>query len=562
MKHLQIGVNELYVLALIICGVLLRVLLAALKWPLLNSDEGTMGIMALHIAYRGEHPIFYYGQHSMGTLEAYLDAGLFHVFGPSIFTLRFGIILLYIPFILVMYFMTRVLYTKGMALGVLVLLSLGSIPVLILEVSPIGGYPEILFFGASAFLLASWLALSYNQDRVQQRRWLRLLGYTCWGCVSGLAVWSDPLILPFLASASLLLVVFCWREMLLQWGGICLLLGLVVGASPLLMYNLNAPPGQDSLSILLGQTHLTTSAPGSFAPLSLHVINTILYDIPTATGNPLCPLVFSQGTVNTPGRRCAIIHAGWSLLLIVLWLVAVFLVILALWKVQHEFRGHTSSPEHKRTIIREVARLLLLVSAGLTVLFFTLSPSSIPSSAGNARYLHCLLISLPAFIWPLWIGGARMFEPPEAFLVKIKVALSRGMLLLIFVLFLAGTLAAFFDIPYVVSLEQQQEAVMQKLERMHITHFYTDDYWTCYRIAFASRELLTCAIIGSNLLPRNALRNRYWPYVLQVQADPHAAYVLPRTDPHTVSIVRNAHLANGNYIRVEFYGYLIYQPKR
>ncbi len=54
----KIGVYELYALALILCGTLLRVLLAALKWPLLNSDEGIMGIMALHIAYRGEHPYF------------------------------------------------------------------------------------------------------------------------------------------------------------------------------------------------------------------------------------------------------------------------------------------------------------------------------------------------------------------------------------------------------------------------------------------------------------------------------------------------------------------------
>jgi hypothetical protein len=291
------------------------------------------------------------------------------------------------------------------------------------------------------------------------------------------------------------------------------------------------------------------------------VINTILYDIPTATGNPLCPLVFSQGPVNTPGLACAIVHASWSLGLIALWLVAVFLAILSLWKVKHGYRGQTSSTEQKRTVLCEVARLLLLVSAGITGLFFTLSASSIPSSAGNARYLHCLLISLPAFIWPLWIGGARMFEPSEAFLIKIRVALSRGILLLIFVIFQSATLAAFFDIHSVVSLDQQHEAVIQKLERMHIKHFYTNDYWTCYRIAFASREQLTCAIIGSNLLPGRANRNRDWPYVLQVQADPHVAYVLPRNDPQTPFIVRNAHLADGHYLRVELYGYAIYQPK-
>jgi hypothetical protein len=95
---------------------------------------------------------------------------------------------------------------------------------------------------------------------------------------------------------------------------------------------------------------------------------------------------------------------------------------------------------------------------------------------------------------------------------------------------------------------------------LNIKHYYTDDYWTCHRIDFASREQLTCAIIGSNLLP-SANRNRYWPYVLQVQADPHVAYVLLRDDPQSAFIVRNAHLAIGNDLRVELYGYMIYQLK-
>ena len=349
----KIGVYKIYALVIIMFGTLLRVLLVALKWPLLNSDEGIMGIMALHIADHGEHPIFYYGQNYMGALDAYIGASLFQVFGSSISTLRFSIILLYIPFMAAMYFLTSALYTKRLALGSLVLLSLGSIPILILEVSPIV-YPDILFFGASAFLLATWLTLSYNQDIVQHRHWLRLLGYACWGCVAGLAVWSDPLILPYLASASLLLVVFCWREMIFKLGGICLLLGLVVGASPLIMYNLKASPGQDSLSIFLRQTHPATSVPGSPIPLSMHIVNTILYNIPTATGNPLCPLVFSQGPVNAPGLRCVIVHASWSLGLIVLWLVAVFLAIMTLWKLKHDFRGQLSSSEQKCNIIRRV----------------------------------------------------------------------------------------------------------------------------------------------------------------------------------------------------------------
>ena len=301
-----------------------------------------------------------------------------------------------------------------------------------------------------------------------------------------------------------------------------------------------------------------SSVPGSITPLSMHIINTIS-NIPTATGNPLCSLVLSQGPVNTPGLRCAIVHTSWSLGLIVLWLAAAFLAIMALWKGKHDFRGQSSSSERKNTIIREFARLMLLVSAGITVLFFTLSASSIPSSAGNARYLHCLLISIPAFIWPLWIG-ARTVKPPEALLTKITAALSRGMLLLIFITFLAGTIAAFFDIHAISSIDQQHEAVLNKLESMDVKHFYTDDYWTCYRIAFASREKITCAVIGSDLRPGGLNRNRYWPYVLQVQADPQAAYLLPMNESQTQFIVRNAHLTNGNYLNVKLYGYVIYQP--
>src|SRR6266568_6248157 len=127
-KYLKIGIYEISALAIILFATLLRVLLAALNWPYSTSDEGTMGIMAMHIAYRGEHPIFWYGQHYMGTLEAYLAAALFHVFGVSVFTLRLSSIILYVLFMVAMYFLTGVLYTKRWAVATLIVLSLGSNP--------------------------------------------------------------------------------------------------------------------------------------------------------------------------------------------------------------------------------------------------------------------------------------------------------------------------------------------------------------------------------------------------------------------------------------------------
>ncbi|HEY6286820.1 MAG TPA: hypothetical protein VIX20_14255 [Ktedonobacteraceae bacterium] len=96
LNHLYpgIGKNELYASGIIVISTFLRILLVCLGWPPTNSDESTMGILALHIADRGEHPIYFYGQHYMGALEAYFAAVSFHFFGVSLLTLRLGVILL------------------------------------------------------------------------------------------------------------------------------------------------------------------------------------------------------------------------------------------------------------------------------------------------------------------------------------------------------------------------------------------------------------------------------------------------------------------------------------
>src|SRR5260221_10493396 len=103
MKYLKIGIYGFLALAIIICAALFRLVLFAEGWPLVNSDEATMGIMARHIAYNGEHPIFFYGQNYMGALEAYLGAALFHLFGPSLFSLRLGLLILFILFLVSTY---------------------------------------------------------------------------------------------------------------------------------------------------------------------------------------------------------------------------------------------------------------------------------------------------------------------------------------------------------------------------------------------------------------------------------------------------------------------------
>src|SRR6266851_4878209 len=142
-KYIKIGLYEIGAIATVAIAALLRLLLISQGWPVTDSDESTMGLMALHIANHGEHPVFFYGQNYMGSTEAYLAAGLFHLFGPSTFTLRLGSIIFFTLFMISLYLLTSLLYSKPLALASLILLSLGSDGMLTTEFI-VGGYPETL----------------------------------------------------------------------------------------------------------------------------------------------------------------------------------------------------------------------------------------------------------------------------------------------------------------------------------------------------------------------------------------------------------------------------------
>src|SRR5579859_4235141 len=196
-------------------AIALRIILLALGWPPLDSDEGTIGLMGMHIAFRGEWPIFFYAQGYMGAFEAYLAAIMFLLFGVSTFTLSLGLVLMYGVFLIAIYLLTSALYSRGLALFVLLLLCLGSNPMFSREMVAIGGYPETLLFGTLVVLLASWLVLT-SQARISYDRQIwrrRLLAYAGWGVVSGVGIWTHMLIAPFVLMSGLLLLCFCWREL-------------------------------------------------------------------------------------------------------------------------------------------------------------------------------------------------------------------------------------------------------------------------------------------------------------------------------------------------------------
>jgi hypothetical protein len=573
MKYLKITPDRLFVSVIIALAISLRILLIYLGWPGVNSDEGTMGLMALHIAYHGELPLFFYGQGYTGSLEAFLGAVFFRFFGPSAFALRLGVILMFGLFLASMYLLTNLLYTKKEALGTLLLLSLGSSQIMSLELGAIGNYPETLLFSAVLLLLASWLALTSNQGLPGRNIKSRYIGYGCFGCVIGLALWSDVLILPFIVMASLLLIVFCRADMGKR-GLLCLLAGLVIGLTPVFVYNASVPLNQGTLSVLGTIFGFTNSGQLISQPsLVQKIMGTILIGIPNMTGaNPLCPIsaadAWPLSVRPTPHvLQCTVVRGIWGLGFLVLLAVAAFLAGRDYGKAWHLPAASAGSVEEKvqrEVAIRSFARCMFLGSAVLTLAIFAVSFAAGSTPWPSARYLIGLLIALPAVLSPLWgntasvgTGLAPVRKRVESTLRAVWPAcLKYGILLLVGTAFLLGTISIFPLIPDTQGVNRQQAALIDDLLHISAPHIYTD-YWTCDRIAFQSREDIICSVLDEQL---QSGTNRYLPYDSIVRADPHSAYVFPIDSPQATAMALRATASNAGYQRFVFDGYVIYQP--
>jgi 4-amino-4-deoxy-L-arabinose transferase-like glycosyltransferase len=517
-----------------------------------------MGLLALHVAYQGDHPIFYYGQFYQGPLEGYAAAPLFRLFGPSLFALRLPLVLFFIGFLVSMFYLIRLLYSEKFALASVILLGLGSSDVLFLQLRAIGQYPEIEVFAALICLLAAWLALS--SQRPDQERWKRIVIYGLLGLIVGLALWVDLLILPFVAAAGLLLCFFCRRE-LLRWTGLSLLLGFAIGAFPLIYYNFTAPVVQNSLFVLV-----SIHQGGAADMLAQHLTwvnqltGTVLVALPTATGGSLhCPLsaIPPSGSPTIATLPCVLFQGGWGVGYLILWFMAVCLAVYAVRRYRrHVHAGMTqsTSSEERQEVIRQCGRLMLLVSVGLTLLLYAIAPSSATSPENAFRYLICLLLAIPALLWPVW-QGLSVQRISLNWRAKAGLLLRGGLLLLVAATFASGTVRTLMQIPTAQAVYQYQETLVQDLLHVGATRVYSD-YWTCNTLTFLSQEKIICSVLDDYLNPGY---DRYLPYRFIVRAAPHPTYIFPPGTRQAEAMKQRVRLASSHYRAYIFEGYLVYQ---
>jgi hypothetical protein len=565
LRRLNIHTYDLYGAAALAFIVALRLLLVALGWPPTNSDEGTMGLMAMHIAYQGDHPYFFYGQNYMGSLEAYLGAFFFRLFGgPSLFALRLSVILLVTLFFIALYVLTSFLFSRKLAVVTLIMLSIGSIPYLTRQTIATGGSSETLLFGTLAFLLAAWLAYTYKRVLPFQAMW-RVAAYGCWGLIVGLGMWSDMVVLPYFAVAGLLLLIFCWREVL-TWAWIIMLICVFIGLTPLIKYDLSHHI--NSGAILLSLVHgSSATAPTSLRGILHNIKSTTLVSIPTATGEPFCPVYelpfLSDNVPQTP--QCTVIHAAWGGGYILLMGIALLFALGGLRALRSRHYD-ADSDEQRRERVRYVARLLLLCGGILNIAVFVFSSGPVNWPGFHARYLIGLVIVTPALIAPLWSAASRIAAPAD-WSERAKRCASRAVLVIAWGIFLTGTIIAFTELPAAQNAYRQRVDLINHLLSLGERHIYTN-YWTCDDIAFTSHERIICGIPNASL-GYDWVHNRVPSYYPVVHADKHAAYVMP-LDTHllpeqdavlTPAVEKKVARNPSAYRRYVFDGYVVYVPK-
>lgn len=565
----KFGPYELAACGVILLNACLRLALIYLGWPESNSDEATVGLMAMHIAYQGAHPIFFYGQGYMGSLEAYLGAALFFVLGPTVASLRVGVLLLFTLFLLCMYVLTSLLYHKRLALITLALISLGSPEILTRESLAQAGHPETPLFCALIVLFTTWLALSAmpaGEERSRPERRRRAMLYGLWGLLVGAALWNDPLAGPYLLLTGVFLALFCRYEM--RWperlGVSC---GFILGVSPTIIYTLTVPLNQGSLAALgflfnFGQHRVSFSLFDKF-------LGATVVSLPVATGaNAVCSLrretawplgqgsplrFFAQQSAHD--FQCTLIHGGWGWAMLVLWGLACWLAIRAFGKPWYRGVAKAGSAVDRRAAALKFAHLVMLGGAGLSFLVFMLSSQSTTDPWPNSRYLVALVVAVPAMLWPLCapIGAVGGWQGGYALLKQI---LTYGVLLIFAGTLVIGTVATFGQVPVEQAADQQQQALVQDLLQRGATRIYSE-YWTCDLVMFLSHEKIMCAVLGNALQPGV---NRYLSYKTVVDDAPHPFYVFQLGSAQSEAFRKKIAEEGLQYQHIVAHRYDIFQP--
>lgn len=248
-----------------------------------NSDEAIVGLMAKHIM-DGERPIFFYGQAYMGSLDAWLVAGGFAVFGENIWVIRMVQTFLYmITVVLSMYLVKLFSNSPWQPLLTGLFMAFPAVNMVLYTTVSLGGYGESLVIGS--LLLVVYTLYKKQAPAGFKNLWMVFII----GVAAGLGFWVNGITLVY--SIPVFVLLF-WQWFMLPGFGskfalisaslLVLLLGLFLGLFAWIVY-VSGNSLQTIFAENLGKV-VDVSGHSYFYSVLLHIRNLLLFGVSVIFG--------------------------------------------------------------------------------------------------------------------------------------------------------------------------------------------------------------------------------------------------------------------------------------
>jgi hypothetical protein len=241
----QTSIRDLLVLAaVVLVGLAFRLDFMKATGFTIDGDEAIVGLMGLDILDGRGIPVFYYGQHYMGSLEAIMASGLFAIFGASPFTLQLVPLVWSLALIVVAYILGILMSSRRAGLIAAALTAVAPPALMVWSSKARGGFIEVVVIGAVALCLTiKWLRSDPGQLRYP----------VLIGLVLGLGWWVNNQIIYFILPIAIfglaqLITLFTSKSSRNDWAGVKFrqavrivffgALAFLIGGLPYWLYNL------------------------------------------------------------------------------------------------------------------------------------------------------------------------------------------------------------------------------------------------------------------------------------------------------------------------------------
>jgi len=226
----------LYLFLLVTLGLVLRVDFLLANNFSIDADEAIVGLMAKHIMEGRDLPVFYYGQHYMGSLEPLLIALLSVFTGLSNISVKLVPLVFSLSLIVLIYFLTVEVASRYTARLAALFFAVPPVPLLVWGLKARGGFVELIFLGALALLLTCYFL---KKDRAS----LRLIASI--GFVLGLGWWTNYQVIYFMIPIGIFVSVYLLNQVKnaslslsgalqhIVTGSVC----FIAGGAPFWIYN-------------------------------------------------------------------------------------------------------------------------------------------------------------------------------------------------------------------------------------------------------------------------------------------------------------------------------------